>query len=174
VQRGWSDRLGAFKQSYEDDLLDAANLQIPLMRFLEPGDPRVHATIDATLRHLTSDGLVYRYRGADDGLAGGEGTFTITTFWMVSALAVCGRVDEAREIFENALNFSGPLGLYAEEIDPATGDALGNYPQAFTHIGLIGAALDLEQRGLASQPPRLADGSAASTNQPSSVSHEGK
>ncbi len=174
LERGWSDRLGAFKQSYEDDRLDAANLQIPLMRFLEPDDPRVHATIDATLRHLTSNGLVYRYRGADDGLAGGEGTFTITSFWMVSALAICGRLDEARQIFENTLNFVGPLGLFAEEIDRATGDALGNYPQAFTHIGLIGAALALQQKGLASPSPRLVDASAASTNQPSSVFHEGK
>jgi GH15 family glucan-1,4-alpha-glucosidase len=143
LERGWSEQLGAFKQSYEDELLDAANLQIPVVGFLAPDDPRVHATIDATLRDLTDQGLVYRYRGADDGLAGGEGTFAICTFWLVSALARCGRGEEGRRLFDNALRFAGPLGLYGEEIDPQTGQALGNYPQAFTHIGLIGAAVDL-------------------------------
>jgi len=147
LDRGWSDRLGAFKQSYEDDVLDAANLQIPLLGFLSPEDDRVHGTIDATLRELTTSGLVYRYRGTDDGLAGTEGTFTIATFWLVSALAVCGRAEEAREIFEKALGFAGPLGLYAEEIDPVGGVALGNYPQAFTHIGLIAAAMELHNDG---------------------------
>ncbi len=144
LDRGWSDRLGAFKQSYEDDVLDAANLQIPLIGFLAPDDDRVHATIDATLRELTADGLVFRYRGTNDGLPGTEGTFTMATFWLVSALAMCGRGDEARQTFDRVLSFAGPLGLFAEEIDAATGAALGNYPQAFTHLGLIGAAFDLQ------------------------------
>jgi GH15 family glucan-1,4-alpha-glucosidase len=154
LERGWSERLGAFKQSYEDDVLDAANLQIPLVGFLPPDDARVHATIDATLRDLTSDGLVFRYRGTDDGLPGDEGTFTMVTFWLISALALCGRSHEARRLFEQVLRFGGPLGLFAEEIAADTGVALGNYPQAFTHIGLIGAALDLQgaRGGLARAP----------------------
>ncbi len=147
LERGWSDKLGAFKQSYDDELLDAANLQIPLVGFLPPDDPRVHAMIDATLRHLTVNGLVYRYKGTDDGLAGGEGAFLIATFWLVSALAVCGRQREGLALFENVLRSTGKLGLFAEELDPHAGEALGNYPQAFTHIGLIGAAVDLAGAG---------------------------
>ncbi len=171
--RGWSDALGAFKQSYDDELLDAANLQIPLVGFLPPDDARVHSTIDATLRGLGVDGLIYRYRGTDDGLAGDEGTFTITSFWMVSALSVCGRKDEARALFERLLGFAGPLGLFAEEIDPHTRDQLGNYPQAFTHIGLISAAFDLEGKG-AGNVRRAAAAEASHPLHQSSDTTEGK
>lgn len=97
---------------------------------------------------LTDGGLVYRYRGADDGLPGEEGTFTICTLWLASAMAVCGRVAEAREVFERVLSYAGPLGLFSEEIDPRTGAALSNYPQAFTHIGLIGAPVHLARAGV--------------------------
>ncbi len=157
LQRGWSERLGAFRQAYELDELDASNLLIPLVGFLGPDDHRVHATIDATLHGLTDNGLVYRYRGVDDGLPGAEATFAICTFWLVSALARCGRRDEARSVFANALAYSGPLGLFAEEIDPRSGEGLGNYPQAFTHLGLIGAACDLLERGaIAASAPATA------------------
>jgi GH15 family glucan-1,4-alpha-glucosidase len=147
LERGWSERMQAFRQSYEDDKLDAANLLMPIVGFLPPDDARVHATIDATVQRLTDRGLVYRYRGADDGLPGEEGTFTICTLWLASAMAVCGRVAEAREVFERVLSYAGPLALFSEEIDPRTGAALGNYPQAFTHIGLIGAAVHLARAG---------------------------
>ncbi|MEX2210383.1 MAG: glycoside hydrolase family 15 protein [Gaiellaceae bacterium] len=149
LARGFSERLNSFTQSYDEEVLDASNLLIPLVGFLPRDDARVQGTIDAVLAHLTENGLVYRYRGADDGLPGGEGTFAVCTFWLASALAVCGRGAEARAVFEHMLGFRNRLGLYAEEIDAATGAQLGNFPQAFTHLGLIGAAIELARSGVA-------------------------
>jgi GH15 family glucan-1,4-alpha-glucosidase len=141
-RQGWSDVAGAFGQSFDSNELDAANLMLLLTGFLTPDDPRSRATVDAIASRLTDDrGFVYRYR-SDDGLAGEEGTFAICTFWLVSCLARLGEVDRARELFERVTSHANDLGLMAEEID-AGGDLLGNFPQAFTHIGLVNAAWDI-------------------------------
>jgi alpha,alpha-trehalase len=133
---------GVFRQHYDTTDLDASLLLIPIMGFLPPDDKRVRATVLAIADDLTKDDLVLRYRvdTTDDGLSGEEGTFTICSFWLVSALAMIGEVDRARALFEKLLSFAGPLLLYAEEIDTATGQHLGNFPQAFTHLALIDAA----------------------------------
>jgi GH15 family glucan-1,4-alpha-glucosidase len=137
---GWSDAAGAFTQSFGSDELDASALMIPIVGFLAPGDPRVRATVDAVAERLTDDrGLVYRYL-ADDGLPGGEATFGICTYWLAHALALAGDLDRARACFETVTGFANDVGLLAEEIDGATGELLGNFPQAFTHIGLVNAA----------------------------------
>jgi GH15 family glucan-1,4-alpha-glucosidase len=141
---------GAFKRSYTDESADAANLLIPLVHFVRADDPRVAATVELVQRELVADGLVARYRG-DDGVGGGEGAFVIASFWLVDNLAVLGRVDEARALFDQLVARANDLGLLAEEIDPHTGAQLGNFPQAFSHVGLIGAALNLEKAG-AAQP----------------------
>jgi GH15 family glucan-1,4-alpha-glucosidase len=136
------DGRGSFTQHYGTDLLDASLLLIPIMGFLPPDDERVRTTVLAIADELTKDGLVLRYRveTTDDGLSGEEGTFTICSFWLVSALALVGEIDRARRLFEKLLSFAGPLLLYAEEIDVTTGYHLGNFPQAFTHLALIDAA----------------------------------
>lgn len=146
MARGWNPKRQAFVQSYDSDVLDAANLIMPLVFFLSPNDPRMVATLDATMKELVSDSLVYRYNldKTHDGLDGEEGTFSICTFWLVEALTRAGRVDEARLIFEKMLTYANHLGLYSEEIS-RTGEALGNYPQAFTHLALISAAHNLSR-----------------------------
>jgi GH15 family glucan-1,4-alpha-glucosidase len=145
LHEGWNDRVGAFTQSFGSDQLDASNLMISIVGFLPPDDARVLATIDATEAHLTDErGLVYRYRSAD-GLAGEEGSFLLCTFWLAQALALAGRTDRARTVFERAASFVNDVGLLAEEVDPATGELLGNYPQAFSHIGLVNAAWAIAQ-----------------------------
>ena len=148
MERGWNARRNSFVQYYGSDALDAGNLLMPLVRFVSPHDPRILATIDRTIEELTSDSLVYRYeigKGAGDGLTGGEGTFSVCTFWLVEALCRAGRLEEARLIFEKMLTYANHLGLYAEEIGPS-GQALGNFPQAFTHLGLISAAFSLDRQ----------------------------
>jgi len=145
LRRGFSDATGAFTQSFGDDSLDASNLMIPLVGFLPPDDRRVLATIDAVAERLSdSHGLIYRYRtdaGANpDGLNGEEGTFLLCTFWLAQALAVCGAVDRARKVFQDAIGYANDVGLLAEEVDPDGGELLGNFPQAFSHIGLVNAA----------------------------------
>jgi GH15 family glucan-1,4-alpha-glucosidase len=140
--KGVDDR-GVFKQHYDTSELDASLLLIPIMGFLPPDDDRVRATVLAIADELTQDDLVLRYRvdHADDGLSPeAEGTFTICSFWLVSALAMIGELERARALFEKLLSFAGPLLLYAEEIDAKTGQHLGNFPQAFTHLALIDAA----------------------------------
>ena len=114
---------------------------MPLVRFLPLGRRRIRATVLAIADELTDDGLVLRYRvdETDDGLSGEEGTFTICSFWLVSALVEIGELDRARGLCEKLLSYASPLALYAEEIDPATGRHLGNFPQAFTHLALINA-----------------------------------
>jgi GH15 family glucan-1,4-alpha-glucosidase len=140
LDRGTDDR-GVFTQSYGTEALDASNLLIPIMGFLPGDDDRVRATVLAIADELTKDGLVLRYRvdNTDDGLSGEEGTFTICSFWLVSALTIIGETERARALFQKLLSFAGPLHLYAEEIDATTGQHLGNFPQAFTHLALIDA-----------------------------------
>ena len=137
------DKRGVFVQHYGTTALDASVLLIPLVRFLAPEDPRVRATVLAIADELTVDGMVLRYRTAetDDGLAGEEGTFTICSFWLVSALAEIGELTRARELCEKLLSYASPLQLYAEEIDPRSGRHLGNFPQAFSHLALINAVM---------------------------------
>jgi pentatricopeptide repeat protein len=142
MRHGWSDRAGAFTMAYDTDDLDAAALRMPLVGFLPADDPRMESTIDVINDRLGAGGLIKRYE-VEDGLSGGEGAFAICSFWMVDCLTALGRVDEARDLFERMLDFSSDLGLFAEEIDPESGAALGNYPQAFTHLALIDAGVDL-------------------------------
>ncbi|WP_280273152.1 glycoside hydrolase family 15 protein [Nocardia wallacei] len=134
---------GVFTQTYGGDTLDASLLLVPLLRFLPPDDARVRKTVLAIADDLTEQGLVLRYRteSTDDGLSGKEGTFTICSFWLVSALVEIGEVQRARHLLERLLGYSSPLKLYAEEIDPRSGRHLGNYPQAFTHLALINAVM---------------------------------
>lgn len=145
LTQGWSDTAKSFTQSFGSPDLDASNLMIGLVGFLPADDPRVLATIDAVAERLTdARGLVYRYRteaGANsDGLAGEEGTFLLCTFWLAQALAVSGQNERARQVFDRAGRYINDVGLLAEEVDPESGDLLGNFPQAFSHIGLINAA----------------------------------
>ncbi|HEY7433073.1 MAG TPA: glycoside hydrolase family 15 protein [Streptosporangiaceae bacterium] len=137
------DDRGVFCQHYGTTALDASLLLMPLVRFLPPDDPRLKATVLAIADELTEDGLVLRYRVAetDDGLPGAEGTFTICTFWLVSALAEIGEERRAHDLCEKILSYASPLLLYAEEIDPCSGRHLGNFPQAFTHLALINAVM---------------------------------
>ncbi len=146
MKRGWSERHQSFTQAYDDDALDAASLAIPMVGFLPWDHPRVIKTVDAVARELTSSNgeLVFRYRHPD-GLEGEEGAFSICTFWLAQALALTGRVDAAEKIFRHMLSHSNHVGLYSEEIDPLTGEFLGNYPQAFTHIALINCAAALQR-----------------------------
>jgi len=134
---------GVFTQHYDTEALDASVLLMPLVRFLPPDDKRVRATVRAIADELTQDGLVLRYRvdETDDGLSGEEGTFTICSFWLVSALSEIGDHEQARDLCEKLLSYASSLGLYAEEIDPRTGRHLGNFPQAFTHLALINAVM---------------------------------
>ncbi|MEW2433197.1 glycoside hydrolase family 15 protein [Streptomyces caniferus] len=146
MQSGWSDRRKAFVQHEGDDVLDASVLMMPLAKFISPTDPKWLSTLDALGEELVSDSLVYRYdpRRSPDGVGGEEGTFSICSFWYVEALSRAGRVDEARLAFEKMLTYGNHLGLYAEEIGH-TGEQIGNFPQAFTHLGLISAAFNLDR-----------------------------
>jgi GH15 family glucan-1,4-alpha-glucosidase len=140
LTRGWNEKAGAFTQSFDSEDLDASNLMMPIVGFLPADDPRMIATIGAIADRLTDDrGLVYRYL-AHDGLEGEEGTFLLCTFWLAHALALAGEVDRARDTFEKAVAYVNDVGLLAEEVDAETGELLGNFPQAFSHIGLVNAA----------------------------------
>jgi len=156
MEEGWSEKRQAFTQRFGSDTLDASNLTMPLVRFISPGDRRLLSTLDATLKSpdqggLVSNGLVYRYNVEEtkDGLAGEEGTFNICTFWLVEALTRASwvepeRLEDARLIFEQMLGYANHLGLYAEETG-THGEALGTFPQAFTHLALISAAYNLDR-----------------------------
>jgi GH15 family glucan-1,4-alpha-glucosidase len=137
------DGRGVFVQHYDTTALDASLLLMPLVRFLPASDERIRSTVLAIADELTEQGLVLRYRvdEMDDGFTTEEGTFTICSFWLVSALCEIGEVTRARGLCEKLLSYSSPLQLYAEEIDPATGRHLGNFPQAFTHLALINAVM---------------------------------
>jgi GH15 family glucan-1,4-alpha-glucosidase len=161
LTRGWSDRTNAFTQSFGSDELDASGLMLPLVGFLPADDPRVLATINATEEHLTDDrGLVYRYRSRD-GLEGEEGTFLLCTFWLAQALARSGQPAQARTVFERATAFVNDVGLLAEEADPVSGELLGNFPQAFSHIGLVNAAWAISEVEL--RQTRPVDGGPATS-----------
>jgi len=142
LERGVDER-GVFVQRYGSTALDASLLLAPLLRFLPADDPRIVATVNAIADELTEDGLVLRYRveETDDGLSGEEGTFTICSFWLVSALVEIGELERARELCERLLSYASPLKLYAEEIDHKSGRHLGNFPQAFTHLAQINAVM---------------------------------
>jgi GH15 family glucan-1,4-alpha-glucosidase len=147
--RGWSEAKQAYAQSFDSDELDAAALLMPLVGFLPATDPRMRSTIEAIASELTQDGLVLRYLNDEglnaDGLLGEEGTFVICSFWLVSCLARAGEVERAEALFEQLAGYANDLGLLAEEIDPEAGELLGNFPQAFSHIGLITAAWEIDQ-----------------------------
>jgi len=135
-------RDGVLRQHYDTDALDASTLLATVFGFLPADDPRLRASVLAIAEDLTEHGFVLRYRTdeTDDGLSGKEGTFLICSFWLVSALAVVGEQDRARDLMERLLRVGPPLGLYAEEFDVDTGHHLGNFPQAFSHLALIEAA----------------------------------
>ena len=147
MTKGWNPDRQAFVQYYGSESLDASNLLMPLVFFMSPTDPRMRSTVDAITRELTKDSLVHRYNlseDTDDGLPGVEGTFSMCTFWLVEALTRSGRLPEARFLFERMLGYANHLGLYGEEIG-TTGETLGNFPQAFTHLALISTAYNLDK-----------------------------
>jgi len=146
MERGWNPKVEAFTQHYNTDVMDASLLLMPIEGFIEPRDPMWLSTLRAMDRELVSDSLVYRYNPAasPDGLHGDEGTFSLCTFWYVDALARSGRLDEAVLTFEKMQTYANHLGLFSEEIG-ASGEQLGNFPQAFTHLSLINAALTLNR-----------------------------
>ncbi|MDX6628096.1 MAG: hypothetical protein QOH00_342 [Gaiellales bacterium] len=147
MTHGWSEERQAFNQYADSDVLDASVLILPLVLMIAPSDARMLSTLDAIRDELVSDSFVFRYDtedAADDGLPGREGSFSLCSFWYVECLTRAGKLDEARLVFEKMLGYANHLGLYSEEIG-ASGDALGNFPQAFTHLGLISAAFDLDR-----------------------------
>jgi GH15 family glucan-1,4-alpha-glucosidase len=160
MDRGWSPTRQAFRQHYRTDVLDASLLRMPTVGFIDPRDPMWTSTLRAMDTELVTDSLVYRYDPAasPDGLRGSEGTFSLCTFSYVNALARAGRLEDARLTFEKMLTYANHLGLYAEEI-ALTGEQLGNFPQAFTHLSLIDAAITLD-RELDRRPGRTANGKA--------------
>ena len=145
LERGWNEEKQSFVQHYDTDAVDASNLLIPIVGFLPDDDPRVLSTVARIQQELQNGAFVHRYLTAetDDGLTGDEGAFTLCSFWLVRVLARQGKADEARALFTELLTFGNELGLFSEMVDPTTGDALGNFPQAFTHLGLILAAREL-------------------------------
>ena len=145
LERGGSEEAGAFAQAFGSDDLDASNLMLSITGFLPGDDPRMRATVDATAARLTDErGLVYRYL-AHDGLVGEEGTFLLCTFWLAQAQAMAGEVEAATATFERAVAAINDVGLLAEEVDVGSGEMIGNFPQAFSHIGLINAAWAISQ-----------------------------
>jgi GH15 family glucan-1,4-alpha-glucosidase len=147
MTKSWHPDRGAFVQHQDTEVLDASLLVMPLMGFIAPRDPMWLSTLDAMDTELVSDSLVYRYNpsASPDGLRGSEGTFTLCSFWYVDALARSGRLDDAQFTFEKMLTYANHLGLYAEEIG-LTGEQLGNFPQAFSHLSLINAAVNLDHQ----------------------------
>jgi GH15 family glucan-1,4-alpha-glucosidase len=160
------DERGVFTQHYDTDALDASLLLMPLVRFLPADDERIRRTVLAIADELTVGGLVLRYKveQTDDGLSGEEGSFTICSFWLVSALVEIGELARAKRLCEKLLGYASPLGLYGEELDAGTGRHLGNFPQAFTHLALINAVVHVIQaeRAAAAAPP-LSHAKAADT-----------
>ncbi len=156
-REGVDPESGAFLQSFDDGgKLDASNLMIPIVGFVEHTDPRARATFERTIAELSADGFVYRYvTDGVDGLSGDEATFAICSFWLVECLARAGETERARELFERLLGFCNDVGLLAEEIDPHSGELIGNFPQAFSHLGLIQAAiaLDLPEESMSAMSP---------------------
>ncbi len=145
LANGYDDEVGAFVRSYGSKDLDASALLLPLVGFVRADDPRMVSTVDRIQERLARDGLVRRY-ASEDGLEGEEGAFTICSFWLVDNLAMAGRLEEATALFDRLCSLSNDVGLYSEEIDPETGELLGNFPQAFTHLALINSAINLQRR----------------------------
>ncbi len=147
LEKSWSKKRGCFVQAYGVDNLDASTLFIPMVGFLPADDPRTAATIEAVQKELAQDSLVYRYLPSqtDDGVGGDEGAFTMCSLWLAGSLITAGRVDEARAIFERVAGLGNHVGLCSEMVEPGTGELLGNYPQAFTHIALIHTARNLDR-----------------------------
>ena len=141
--RGYSVRLGSYVSILDGETLDASLLLLSLMGYADPHSPRMRGTLARVRERLGADALLYRYLDEDDGLPGSEGAFGICGFWGVEARALQGDVAAARSDFERLLSFGNDVGLFAEEIDPGPGAAIGNFPQAFTHVGLINAAVTL-------------------------------
>jgi GH15 family glucan-1,4-alpha-glucosidase len=144
-ERGWNPQKQAFVQHYATDVLDASVLLMPSLGFVSAADPMWQSTLRAIDRELVSDSLVYRYDPAasPDGLQGSEGTFSICTFWYIDALTRSGRIDDARLVFDKMMTYANHLGLFSEEIG-LTGEQLGNFPQAFSHLSMINAAVNLD------------------------------
>jgi GH15 family glucan-1,4-alpha-glucosidase len=142
LRDGFSQSQRSFTQSFGSEAVDATALAIPRIGFLPATDPRVLSTIDRIQQVLGESGLVHRYCGAD-GIPGTEGTFTLCTFWLVDALALAGRLEEAHAAFERLAGYANDVGLLSEEVDPRSGELLGNFPQGFTHLALISAAVNL-------------------------------
>jgi GH15 family glucan-1,4-alpha-glucosidase len=149
LELGWSEERRAFTQAFGSDALDASNLVMPLVGFLPATDELMRSTIEAIAEGLTEDGMVLRYRNTEgmnaDGLEGEEGTFVICTYWLVACLARAGELARAEELFDRVTAYSNDLGLLAEEVDTTNDEMLGNFPQAFSHIGLINAAADIDR-----------------------------
>jgi GH15 family glucan-1,4-alpha-glucosidase len=145
LTRGWSETKQAFVQSYDSDVMDASSLILTWTGLLPPDDPRIQSTLARTIEELGQGPFVHRYKveEADDGLKGEEGALTMLSFWLIGALMTDGQVQKAKELFEEMLGFANHLGLFSEMIDPLTKEALGNFPQAFSHIGLIHTARNL-------------------------------
>lgn len=144
LREGWSEKKRAFTQAFGSQALDAAVLRMPIMGFLPGDDPRVQSTVDRIRDELSAgDGLLFRYL-SDDGLPGDEGAFVACSFWLSEALALGGRLDEAREVFEHVAARANDLGLFSEELSPSGGEMWGNFPQAFSHVGLVNAAWAIE------------------------------
>src|SRR5215469_13087463 len=145
MERGWNPKVGAFTQHYDTEVLDSSLLLMPVQGFIAPHDPMWQSTLEAMDNELVSDSLVYRYNpsASPDGLRGHEGTFSLCTFWYVDALARSGRLHDAELVFEKMQTYANHLGLYSEEIG-MTGEQLGNFPQAFSHLALINAAINLD------------------------------
>ncbi|MFC1945635.1 glycoside hydrolase family 15 protein [Chloroflexota bacterium] len=154
IQKGWDDKQEAFVQHYGSGALDAANLLMPLFGFLQMEDPRMAATVRQTVQRLSRDGLLLRYDTGvtDDGLAGGEGAFLWCSFWLVRVFVRQGRLEEARKLYEKLLSYRNRLGLLSEMVDPATGELLGNFPQALSHLAVIIAGVELK-RALSGRGP---------------------
>ena len=163
-EMGFDTALNSYVHAFDDGRLDASLLLLPLYGYASASEPRVRATVARIRESLGVGPLVYRYRDVDDGLPPGEGAFGLCGFWVAQALALDGRVDEAADLTEALIGYANDVGLFSEEIDPTTGEALGNFPQGFTHVGLIGAALAIAEArsgmtsadACASAPPEAA------------------
>src|SRR5918997_6872303 len=145
MERGWNPQKGSFVQHYGSDALDASLLLMPVVKFVGPTDPRWLATLERIRQELAYDTLVDRYEPVDNGPQSRESTFSMCSFWLVECLTQAGRLGEARFALEKMFSYANHLGLYAEEIGPS-GEALGNFPQAFTHLALISAAFNLDRQ----------------------------
>jgi GH15 family glucan-1,4-alpha-glucosidase len=157
LTKGWSERKQSFVQHYGSETLDASNLLMAFVGFLPPDDPRIQSTIKATIDELSQGYFIRRYNTQEtqDGLTGDEGAFTMLTFWLIGALLFSGQARKALELFQDFLKQANHLGLFSEMMDPSTGEFLGNFPQAFSHIGLIHTARNLNQALM--RDPTLAD-----------------